>query len=571
MTVTPDGNSQVQPAPDSALINRHAHNNHGGTPPTAQDSMTQSPPIRQMSVLHIKSRDAGSFDVSVPRNHTLTVVSRSIDYNINMYILLMDDHVSAHTGQYACPPHRLDSNQHDTTTYISRLCDTRVRVVYDNKQSMMRSKRVVYSTSIEMIDASNTVNARAIIGANLFMDNHVFESERYFKENGSDTHTIFALAYAAMSFLRAMMTWDKDELADAAQRLKDARTLVTSRLHQASSTNIVGSIGRNMMHAVGLGNDGVMSVEQIELELIGAESLLLQSQIGVVTEESLMAMIRAGVQIRAAYKTFHRLYIHINQPANAAVVSQLDTSVTGGIQFGVGVFNLMFSAMPPVILKLIAFLGFPCDRALGFKLLNQCIDGDGLRAPLAALLLLCWHVIGPSFYTIRLEYHNQRADSIMQRVLAKHPTGALFLWLKGRMQRTNKQLSFSVATFTFAASQQVEWVQLQHLMAYELAWSTCFARDYTASLKHWQLLYTANNWSKATFAYMMAVLLLDIVPDNLPADPTPEQIRSAQNDAARPYMTAALSECGRQQIAGKTLSIGMYTDETTMLKVRHIN
>ena len=134
-------------------------------------------------------------------------------------------------------------------------------------------------------------------------------------------------------------TWDKDELADAANRLQNARALV----HSQSQRN--RSIGQNLLSVVGLSGDTLYSANDIELELINAESLLLQSQISVVTEESLVSLMKAGVQIRSAYKTFSRLYSYIIDSNNSIVVNQLDNSVLGGIYFGVGCFNLMFSAL----------------------------------------------------------------------------------------------------------------------------------------------------------------------------------------------------------------------------------
>ena len=63
-------------------------------------------------------------------------------------------------------------------------------------------------------------------------------------------------------------------------------------------------------------------------------------------------------------------------------------SVLGGVLFGVGSFNLMLSTLPPLVLRIVAALGFPSNRAVGIEQLKQCVAGRGVRFGIAALALL---------------------------------------------------------------------------------------------------------------------------------------------------------------------------------------
>ena len=60
----------------------------------------------------------------------------------------------------------------------------------------------------------------------------------------------------------------------------------------------------------------------------------------------------------------------------------------------------MISHMPSKVLKLLEFVGFSGDRAQGFAELEQSTQLiEGLRCPLAALIMLCYqcyveHIFG---------------------------------------------------------------------------------------------------------------------------------------------------------------------------------
>ncbi len=51
-------------------------------------------------------------------------------------------------------------------------------------------------------------------------------------------------------------------------------------------------------------------------------------------------------------------------------------------------FNLLLSTLPPLILRIVAALGFPSNRAVGIQQLTQCVRGRGVRYGIAALALL---------------------------------------------------------------------------------------------------------------------------------------------------------------------------------------
>lgn len=63
----------------------------------------------------------------------------------------------------------------------------------------------------------------------------------------------------------------------------------------------------------------------------------------------------------------------------------MDCDTVSAIQFGIGAVHLLLSSMPPKILKIFSSLGWKSDKQLGFALLKLCLEGRGIRAPLASL------------------------------------------------------------------------------------------------------------------------------------------------------------------------------------------
>ena len=50
-----------------------------------------------------------------------------------------------------------------------------------------------------------------------------------------------------------------------------------------------------------------------------------------------------------------------------------------------------------------------------------------------------------------------------------------------------------------------DWIQLSHLCSYDIGWCRYFQQDYAAALPLFLTLQQENKWSKAFYAYMVAV------------------------------------------------------------------
>ena len=153
--------------------------------------------------------------------------------------------------------------------------------------------------------------------------------------------------------------------------------------------------------------------------------------------DSTFQKIKAIVNIRAAYNKFMKIEAWektLNESGE-----ELDIETKAGMHFGVGAFNMVSSLLPPKVLALVSFLGFPHDRQFGLDELQKTLDGGGVRSPVAALALLLHHVYlqGSFCHTGELP-HAAAATKVLDQSLELFPNGGIFLFMKARNARLHK-------------------------------------------------------------------------------------------------------------------------------------
>ena len=386
-------------------------------------------------------------------------------------------------------------------------------------------------------ESSSAINQRAMVGVYLFFTNQLDESENFFRSQIA-SHAMFAISYACVGFLRALMTWEAVDMAEANKRLEASRVMVQT---DVPSEGRLGGLTRLFVSA------GELNNKQLEATLMTAETLILQA-ILLLVEENVMSFIQAGLKIRTSHRLFDRCYQEMRRRERLAATGQpvepIDAHVLGGIQNGMGTFSVILSLLPPIMLRLLSFFGFSSNRTEGLTMLHASAGSGGLRAPLSSLVLLFLHVVIPSFFTIHMQTHNTAATALLSRCFEQYPGGSFFLWLQGRQQRNNRLLSDAIVSFKRAAAGQREWRQLQHLCAYELGTTYLFMLDHDAGRPWWEMLEQENQWSKAFYIYMQ---LITVVPESGEALPPAVDAMIDRVEAA----------CARK-FGGKQLSLEMF-------------
>ena len=313
-----------------------------------------------------------------------------------------------------------------------------------------------------------------------------------------------------------------------------------------------------------------LSERQLEGTLVHSEATMLTALLCLM-DESLLALVKTGLAIRSGWRHYHagdralggcasahvtdapQLQVLLSDlpraaalfpraagaaavdcllpppppppppvPATAAaaaasvdandacpvVVVAAHGHVLGGFEFGLGAFNCLASVLPPLVLRVIAVLGFPCDRRAGLAQLRASLLRGGVTAPLAALFILCMRVLLPSFHSGDVTEHVPEAEAVLALLLPRYPDSALFLWLGGRLARMQGDVARAHALLSRAHHLPTAWPQLVHLCQYELGWNDAFRLHWRHAAERFALLARENAWSKMFYTYMCGLAAL---------------------------------------------------------------
>ena len=123
--------------------------------------------------------------------------------------------------------------------------------------------------------------------------------------------------------------------------------------------------------------------KKIEGLLIQADCDLLTALIMLV-EETYVKMMWNMRKSFQGYQEVAKLVEKYSGPNKA--------ELAGWSKFGLGLFNVLLSQLPPSVNTIAEMIGFEGDRDRGLKLLTECQEGPSFNAPFAGLLLLVYYL-----------------------------------------------------------------------------------------------------------------------------------------------------------------------------------
>lgn len=123
----------------------------------------------------------------------------------------------------------------------------------------------------------------------------------------------------------------------------------------------------------------------------------------------------------------------------------------GAIYFGYGLLQIAFSFIPPQ-LKVINFLGYQGDRAMGMNCLREAKNSHDLRSLMSIIALLYYNLIIVPFFALEnsnLSEEIAEATEILNEN-ERFDQSALFLFFSGRRQRLKKKMKFAIMHYDAA-------------------------------------------------------------------------------------------------------------------------
>ncbi|XP_032868117.1 tetratricopeptide repeat protein 39A-like [Amblyraja radiata] len=335
-----------------------------------------------------------------------------------------------------------------------------------------------------------------MMAMNMFLNNQFSESLEMLKPRAKES-MYHSLMYATILEMQAMMTFEHDDIISAGHTMKEAQE-ICQRFRKKST--VVGSLSSLVNKSSG----DHFTEEEIHAEVCYAECLLQRAALTFLQDENMVSFIKGGIKVRNSFMIYKEL--HNFMQSNLFSKGPNHCHLEGGINLGIGAFNLALSMFPTRILKLLEFAGFSGDKEYGLSQLHDGATVPNLRAILCVMLLLCYY----TFLTFILgtgEEDVTDAVDLLRPYLTKYPKGAIFLFFSGRIEEIQGNLDKAIQRFEEGCAAQQAWKQFHHMCYWELMWCFTYKRLWKMAYFYADLLSKESRWSKAMYVYMKAAYL----------------------------------------------------------------
>eukprot|EP01127_Copromyxa_protea_P016346 TRINITY_DN4833_c0_g1_i2.p1 TRINITY_DN4833_c0_g1~~TRINITY_DN4833_c0_g1_i2.p1 ORF type:complete len:421 (-),score=76.08 TRINITY_DN4833_c0_g1_i2:26-1288(-) len=216
---------------------------------------------------------------------------------------------------------------------------------------------------------------------------------------------------------------------------------------------------------------------------------------------------------------------------------QDDPELRGLINFGVGMFHLIFSLVPPSLQLLTSIAGFEADRKGALKELYECYNSGCTMAAPAGLVLLMLEKF--------LFKKKEEADVIWERILAEYSKSFIIGYMGGFVLKLEGDLEGAIKAFEITQRFSVDegFRQLEASTHYSIAYCNACGDDWESSKNHFQLfidtpIEIANKNFRPWAAYLLGLSYWITQPDSR---------QTIANDKIAPLYRKAIKEWIREE------------------------
>ncbi|XP_048458052.1 tetratricopeptide repeat protein 39A [Rhincodon typus] len=220
-----------------------------------------------------------------------------------------------------------------------------------------------------------------VAALDLFLSNRFEDALTKLQSRAKDS-MYHSLTYATILEMQAMMTFEPEDITVAGNTMKDAQIVCEKFRKKTTVANSINSLMNR--HAA-----EQFTEEEMHAEVCYAECLLQRAALTFLQDENMISFIKGSIKIRNSYQTYKEL-LNIVQSSNYTKGENY-SHLEGGVQLGIGAFNLTISLLPTRILRLLEFVGFSGNKEYGLEQLQEGASTENFRALLCTMLLLCYH------------------------------------------------------------------------------------------------------------------------------------------------------------------------------------
>jgi hypothetical protein len=378
----------------------------------------------------------------------------------------------------------------------------------------------------------------------LFLNSNFSGAESFLKTKYGES-LYYTFGYATISFLKAIMTFDRDDIQACLGCLQDA--IEVSQILRKEKSSLISSIAGMFLGRSGEGGFKDMTQVEKHAELVWAEAYLIKALLSLLTDSNIFAFVREGLKMRSAYNVFKSGYQFIlkvckEQGQEGFKKNKIDEHFISGILFGIGTFQLILSMLPDRLIRLIEFIGMGGNRGFAMSCLETGAkwtrrdlsviypppaskkDGDkkkwtvpfelppstsesgGLRVFLNELNLLFYHIIVSGLIQIP-DTDLPLASCHLQQKLEKFPESFIFLALKARLEESLCHPLKADQEFTKVIGIQKDWRNLVHICIWDLGYCKMAQGHWVEAAECFDTLYKESKWSPAVYSYLKAACL----------------------------------------------------------------
>ncbi|XP_036372875.1 tetratricopeptide repeat protein 39B-like [Megalops cyprinoides] len=341
------------------------------------------------------------------------------------------------------------------------------------------------------------------LALNLFLNNKFSEALTILEPWAKDS-MYHAMGYSSILVIQAGMTFEQKDIQMAMDTLKEAlHTCQRFRRKNGVLETISSLLTRHM-------SDG-LTEEEMHAEICYAECLLQRAALTFIEDESMIGLIKGGIRIRTSYQIYKECYQMTQEMAGHGATYR---HFEGGVNTGMGSFNLMLSLLPSKVLRLLEFIGFAGNREFGLSQLREGAASHSLRAILSVLMLLMYH----TYFTVILgtgDSNLAEAEVLLAPYIDRFPNGSLILFYVARITVLKGNFEVAQGKFLECIAAQTQWKQIHHLCYWELMWCHCFQQEWLEAYRYADLLCKESKWSQAIYMFQKASILSMLHEDDV--------------------------------------------------------
>ncbi|KAI7905350.1 uncharacterized protein BX663DRAFT_430009 [Cokeromyces recurvatus] len=354
-------------------------------------------------------------------------------------------------------------------------------------------------------------------GINYLFDNKLLKAKALLQTKAY-SDPLYALGLGLMTFMKAIMTFNKDDkelaidtltLVYNISKVQTNDAIVKKPYYQSLWSTYFPTFISTTKYGLPsadppllIENDKVYKHQFISNGIlrayaVKAESCLLMGILYMLQEDAI-GYLKCSLKLRKAFG-YYSIIWQEHKRMGQEYTKYIDRDTVSGMYFGIGTIHLLLSILRHKLLKSIPNFGLKSDIQLGLALLKICVEGKGVRASLASLILLTYYCIlsslVPQLYSKELMLPAVECLKIAQK---QNPNSCFFLIYAAYISRISRNLALSTQSFTFAIElSRHDWGEhaISQLSFYEIGFNFALQLDWESSMKYFEKLVISKDHS----------------------------------------------------------------------------